>query len=94
MDLDALKEANFFSFMNSKIRLTISTSMTSMGLDSVNTKFYSFISYFILFKERLLEKHHSIIVFVELKMFRQEDNKEQDVSITDSSIAKDIFFNV
>ena len=54
MDLDALKEANFFSFMNSKIRLTISTSMTSMGLDSVNTKFYSFILYFILFKERLL----------------------------------------
>ena len=25
-------------------------------------------------------------------MFQQEDNKEQDVSIIDSSIAKDIFF--
>ena len=28
-----------------------------MGLDAVNTKFYSFILYFMLFKERLLEKH-------------------------------------
>ena len=27
-------------------------------------------------------------------MFRQEDNTEQDVSIIDSSIAKDIFFSI
>ena len=52
--------------------------MTSVGLDTVNTKFYSFILYFILFKERLLEKHRCIVVFVKLKMFQQEDNKEQD----------------
>ena len=65
--------------------------MTSMGLDAVNTKFYSFILYFILFKERLLKKHRCIVAFVKLKMFRQEDNKEQYRSIIDSSIAKDIF---
>ena len=65
-----------------------------MGLDTVNTKFYFFILYFILFKERLLGKHCCILVFVKLKMFRQEDNKEQDVSIIDSSIAKDIFFSI
>ena len=68
--------------------------MTSVGLDTVNTKFYSFILYFILFKERLLEKHRCIVVFVKLKMFQQEDNKEQDVSIIGSSIAKDIFFSI
>ena len=35
-----------------------------------------------------------IVVFVKLKMFRQEDNNEQDVSIIDSSIAKYIFFSI
>ena len=62
-----------------------------MGLDAANTKFYYFALYFILFKERLLEKR---CLFVKLKMFRQEDNKEQDVSIIDISIAKDIFFSI
>ena len=65
-----------------------------MGLDTANTKSYSFILYFILFKDRLLEKHCCIVVFVRLRMFRQEDNKEQDVSIIYSSIAKDIFFSI
>ena len=68
--------------------------MTSMGLDAINTKFYCFISYYVLFKERLLEINCCIVVFVKLKMFWQEDIKEQDVSITDSSIAKDIFFSI
>ena len=63
-----------------------------MGLDAVNTKFCSFVLYFILFKEGLLEKHCCIVVFVKLKMFQQEDNREQDVSMIDSSTAKDIFF--
>ena len=61
--------------------------MMSMGLDAVNTKFYSFILYLIIFKDRLLEKHQ----IFKLKMFRQEHNKEQDVSKIDSSIPKDIF---
>ena len=61
--------------------------MTSMGLDAVNTKFYSFILYLIIFKDRLLEKHQ----IFKLKMFRKEHNKEQDVSKIDSSIPKDIF---
>ena len=61
--------------------------MTSMGLDAVNTKFYLFILYLIIFKDRLLEKHQ----IFKLKMFRQEHNKEQDVSKIDSSIPKDIF---
>ena len=39
--------------------------MTSMGLDAVNTKFYSFILYLIIFKDRLLEKHQ----IFKLKMF-------------------------
>ena len=71
--------------------------MTSMGLDAVNTKFYSFIILFstlYFFKERLLEKHHCIVVFVRLKMFRQEDNKEHNVTIINISIAKDIFFSI
>ena len=53
--------------------------MTSMSLGPVNTKFYSFILYFILFKERSLEKHRCIVLSIKLKMFRKEDNKEQDV---------------
>ena len=61
-----------------------------MGLDAVNTKSYYFILYFILFKERLLEKHCCSTVSVKL-MFWQEGNCEQDVSIIDSSIAKGIF---
>ena len=65
-----------------------------MGLDTVNTKFYSFILYFMLFKEKLLEKHCCIVVFIKLKMFQQEDIKEQDASIIDSSIEKDIFFSL
>ena len=32
--------------------------------------------------------------FVKLKMFQQEDNKEQDISIIDSSIAKDSFSTI
>ena len=52
-----------------------------MGVDAVNTKSYSFILYFILFKEILLGKYRCIVVFVKLKMFRQEDNNEYDVSI-------------
>ena len=66
--------------------------MTSMDLGTVNTKFYYFILYFILFKERLLEKHRCIVVFVKLKTFQQEDNKEQDISTIDSSAAKKHFF--
>ena len=66
--------------------------MTSMDLGTVNTKFYYFILYFILFKERLLEKHRCIVVFVKLKTFQQEDNKEQDISTIDSSVAKKHFF--
>ena len=63
-----------------------------MGLDAVNTKFCFFILCFILFKEGLLEKYCCIVVFVKLKMFWQEQNKEQDVSIIDNSIAEDFFF--
>ena len=66
--------------------------MTSMDLGTVNTKFYYFILYFILFKERLLEKHRCIVVFVKLKTFQQEYNKEQDISTIDSSVAKKTFF--
>ena len=55
--------------------------MTSMVLDTVNTKSYSFILCFMLFKERLLKKHCCIVVFVNLKMFLLVDSKEQDVSI-------------
>ena len=51
--------------------------------------FYTLLT--LLFKERLLEKHRCIVLFVKLKMFRQKDNKEQDVSIIDSSITKHIF---
>ena len=65
-----------------------------MGLEAVNTKFCSLIFYFILFKERLLGKHSCIVVFVKLMMFPQDNNKEQDVPIIDSSIAKDIFSSV
>ena len=69
--------------------------MTSMSFGPVNTKFYSFNLYFILFKERSLEKHRCIVLSIKLKMFRKEDNKEQDVSIIDSSIAlQDIFFSI
>ena len=41
-----------------------------------------------------MEKHRCVAVFVKLKMFRQEDNKEQDVSIIDNSIAKNIFLSI
>ena len=54
--------------------------------------FYFYTLLTLLFKERLLEKHRCIVLFVKLKMFRQKDNKEQDVSIIDSSITKHIFF--
>ena len=63
-----------------------------MHLDAANNKFYSFILYFILFKKRLLEKHFYIVVFVKLKMFREEDNNKQDVLIIGSSITKGNFF--
>ena len=66
--------------------------MNSMVLDTVSTKFCSFVLYFVLFKERLWKKHSCIVVFVKLKIIQQEDNKEQDVSINDSSIARDNFF--
>ena len=69
--------------------------MTSMFLDTVSTKFCSFLLYFVLFKERLLKKHSCSVVFVKLKIIQQEDNKEQDASVIDSSIARDIlFFNI
>ena len=69
------------------------TLMTLIGFEVVKTKFYSFVLYFILFKEGLLEKHRCIVVFIKLEMFGQEDNKEQDVSIIDSSIARHFFLN-
>ena len=56
--------------------------------------FYFYTLLTLLFKERLLEKHPCIVLFVKLKMFRQKDNKEQDVSIIDSSITKHIFFSI
>ena len=62
-----------------------------MGLDAVKTKFYSFISFYTFLKRDYCKKHYCIVVFVKLKMFQHEDNKEQDVSIIDSSIAKNIF---
>ena len=68
------------------------TLMTLIGFEVVKTKFYSFVLYFILFKEGLLEKHRCI-VFIKLEMFGQEHNKEQDVSINDSSIARHFFLN-
>ena len=65
-----------------------------MSFGPVNTKFYSFNLYFILFKERSLEKHRCIVLSIKLKMFRKEDKKEQDVSIIDSSIARHFFLNI
>ena len=66
-------------------------SINNIYIDDVNWC-KVFLFYFIVYyKERLLERHRCIVVFVKLKMFWQEDNKEQDVSINDSCIAEDIF---
>ena len=64
-----------------------------MSLDAVNTKFYSFIFYFILFTNRWLQKTSLHCSFY-YKMFQHEDDKEQDVSIIGSRIAKSIFFSI
>ena len=66
-------------------------SINNIYIDDVNWC-KVFLFYFIVYyKERLLERHRCIVVFVKLKMFWQEDNKEQDASINDSCIAEDIF---
>ena len=41
-----------------------------------------------------MEKYPCIIAFAKLKMFRQEDNKEQSVSIIGISIAKHFFLDI
>ena len=54
MDLDALNDAFFLLWIGKS-----TTLITSVGLDAVNavnTRFYPFILYFILFKGRLLKK--------------------------------------
>ena len=57
--------------------------------------FCSFIllSYNLYFLKRdYCKKHRCAFVFVKLVMFQQADNKEQVISINDSSTAKNIFF--
>ena len=55
VDLDALKDAIFF-FYEFEDSINYIYIDHVMGLDAVNTKFHSFILYFILFKERFLLK--------------------------------------
>ena len=88
MDQVALKDAKKFFLYE------FEDSINNIYIDGVSwfRLCKVFLFYFIVYyKERLLERHRCIVVFVKLKMFWQEDNKEQDVSINDSCIAEDIF---
>ena len=69
MDLDALKDTKKFFFYEFEDSINNIYIDTSLGLDAVNTTFYYFILCFIIFKERLWEKHCCIVAFSKLKMF-------------------------